>query len=66
MTDIQKEYAGKSQAEIHQRICDMTAQILKLRKTYTYGEQARLQMLRQRRAQLQELLNKPTLVWSAG
>lgn len=65
MSDIQREYAGRSQADILKRVREMTDQILKLRNSYTYGERVRLTNLRQRRAQLQELLTKPTLVWNA-
>lgn len=65
MSDIKREYAGRSQEDILKRVREMTDQILKLRKGHTYGERVRLQTLRQRRAQLQELLTKPTIVWNA-
>jgi hypothetical protein len=63
---IKQQYAGRSQADIHKAVCALTDDILKLRKkAHTYGERMRLQRLRQQRAQLQELLNGPVLVWIA-
>lgn len=56
-------YKGKSQADIHEAVCAMSQRILLARKKTGYGAASDLQRLRRDRADLQALLNKPTLVW---
>ena len=62
---LQDEYRNRSQADIIGKVCQLTDEILKLRGSNRYGDQARLQSIRRDRASLQELLQKPVLVWSA-
>lgn len=58
-------YDGASQADIHRDVCSLTDELLKLRNAKGYVEQSHLQRVRRQRAELQSLLRKPTLVWSA-
>jgi hypothetical protein len=64
VSGIQTEYAGRSQDEIHRAVCALSADIVKLRGKGGYSQSVKVQKLRQQRADLQALLNKPLIVWN--
>ena len=68
-TTLHAEYAGMSQADILGEVCRLTDQINRAKahqaNKKSYNASVEVQRLTRQRAELQALLNKPRIVWSA-